>query len=125
MEKLGNSSKIIKRGLIVILVFLTIGIFVALKLFKLQVMDYNFYQENVIEQLTVETNVNPLRGTIYDANGRVLATNKTVWVLYLCPKNIENPEMIAENLSKITGIDMDTILEKAKKRGYKYNFEIS
>ena len=120
MEKLGNSSKIIKRGLIVILVFLTIGIFVAVKLFKLQVMDYNFYQENVIEQLTVETNVNPLRGTIYDANGRVLATNKTVWVLYLCPKNIENPEMIAENLSKITGIDMDTILEKAKKRGYKY-----
>jgi glycerol-3-phosphate acyltransferase PlsY len=31
MEKLGNSSKIIKRGLIVILVFLTIGVFVAVK----------------------------------------------------------------------------------------------
>ena len=45
-------------------------------------------QKKVIEQLTVETNVNPLRGMIYDRNGVVLASNKTVWVLYISPKKI-------------------------------------
>ncbi|MBQ8392728.1 MAG: PASTA domain-containing protein [Clostridia bacterium] len=83
-------------------------------------MNYNQYQQSVIDQMTVETNVNPLRGTIYDSNGRVLATNKTVWVLYICPKNISNPEFIAKNLSEITGADYNTILEKANKKGYKY-----
>ena len=58
MENLGRSSKIVMRGLIVISIFLVIGLFVVIKLFKLQVLDYDFYQENVIEQLTVETNVN-------------------------------------------------------------------
>lgn len=120
MENLGRSSKIVMRGLIVISIFLVIGLFVVIKLFKLQVLDYDFYQENVIEQLTVETNVNPMRGTIYDANGKILATNKTVWILYVCPKSIDNPEMIAENLSKIIGVDKESILKKAKKRGYKY-----
>ena len=120
MENIGSSSKIVRRGLVIICVFLTIALFVVIKLFKLQVLDYDFYQENVIEQLTVETNVNPLRGTIYDTNGKVLATNKTVWILYICPKNIDDPEMIAENLSKITGVDKESILKKAKKRGYKY-----
>ncbi len=120
MKNISNSSKIVRRGLVVLLLFLLIAFFVAIKLFKLQVLEYDFYQENVINQLTVETNVNPLRGTIYDTNGNVLATNKTVWILYLCPKNIKNPEMIAENLSKIIDVDKEDILKKAQKRGYKY-----
>ncbi len=120
MKNISGSSKIVRRGLVVLLLFLLIAFFVIIKLFKLQVLEYDFYQENVINQLTVETNVNPLRGTIYDTNGNVLATNKTVWILYLCPKNIKNPEMIAENLSKIIDVDKETILKKAQKRGYKY-----
>ena len=53
-------------------------------------------------------------------NGKILASNKTVWVLYLLPKNIENPEFIAKNLSELTGVDYESILDKAKKTGYKY-----
>ncbi|MBQ9704011.1 MAG: PASTA domain-containing protein, partial [Clostridia bacterium] len=91
-------------------------------LFKLQIIEYNEYQRYVIDQITVETNVNPLRGNILDINGKILATNKTVWVLYLCPKNINNPEFIAKNLYDITGIDYDIILSKALKKVYKYQF---
>lgn len=114
------SSKMVRRSIVLLSVFLIISSIIIIKLFKLQVIDYEFYQTNVLDQLTVETNVNPSRGNIYDTNGNILASNKTVWILYICPKNIENPEMIAKNLSKITSIDEEIILEKAKKRGYKY-----
>ncbi len=114
------SGKTIKRGIILLSVFFVISILIAIALFKLQILGYDDYQDSVLNQLTVETNVNPLRGTIYERNGKILASNKTVWVLYVLPKNIENPEYIASKLSEITGIEYDAILKKAKKTGYKY-----
>ena len=114
------SSKMSKRSVILLLFFVFLAILVIIALFKLQIFKYDDYQKSVIEQLTVETNVNPERGIIYDTNGKVLATNKTVWVLYLRPKKIKNAEFIASELSKITDISYDEILEKAKKTGYKY-----
>ncbi len=114
------NGKMIKRGMILLGAFCILSIIIVFSLFKLQILDYDDYQSSVLDQLTVETNVNPLRGTIYERNGRVLATNKTVWILYLIPKNIKNPEFIAKNLSEITGIKYETILDKAKKTGYKY-----
>ncbi len=120
MENNKISSKTIRRILILLVAFLLIAILVLAKLFKLQIVDYEANQEDVLNQLTVETRVNPSRGLIYDTNGNILASNRTVWILYICPKNIDNPELIANGLSKIIEIDKTSILEKATKRGYKY-----
>ena len=120
MENIKISSKIVKRSLFLLGIFLIIAMIIVIRLFKLQILGYESFQKSVIDQLTVETNVNPSRGIIYDRNGNVLATNKSVWVLYICPKNIENADFIAQGISSITGIDKKTILEKAKKTGYKY-----
>ncbi|MBR2024822.1 MAG: hypothetical protein IKA02_03315, partial [Clostridia bacterium] len=114
------SGKMIKRGMILLSAFIIISIILVIGLFKLQIIDYDEYQDSVLNQLTVETNVNPLRGTIYERNGKILATNKTVWVLYILPKNIDDPEFIAKNLAELTGVSYDNILNKAKKTGYKY-----
>lgn len=114
------SAKMMKRGIVLLIVFSLISVLVIIKLFKLQILGYDEYQNDVLEQLTVETNVNPLRGNIFDRNGNILATNKTVWVLYLLPRNIESPEFIAKNISEITGISYESVLDKAKKTGYKY-----
>ena len=114
------TTKMMKRGAILFAFFCLASILISIALFKLQILGYDKYQNDVLEQLTVETNVNPLRGNIYDRNGNVLASNKTVWVLYLIPKNIENPEFIAKNISQITGVSYETVLEKCKKTGYKY-----
>lgn len=114
------SIKMMKRGAILLIAFSFVCIIIAVSLFKLQILGYDEYQNDVLEQLTVETNVNPLRGNIIDRNGNILATNKTVWILYLLPRNIENPEFIAKNISEITGINYEIVLDKAKKTGYKY-----
>ncbi|MGM9645701.1 MAG: penicillin-binding transpeptidase domain-containing protein [Eubacteriales bacterium] len=114
------STKMKKRSIFVLFFFFVVALAIMYALFKLQILGYDDYQQKVIDQLTVETNVNPERGTIYDANGKILATNKTVWVLYIMPKNITDPEFIAKGISDITGGDYETILEKAKKTGYKY-----
>ena len=114
------NRKMIKRGIILLGVFFLFALIISIALFKLQILSYDDFQNSVLNQLTIETNVNPLRGTIYERNGKILASNKTVWILYLLPKNIENPEYIAKNLSELTGLSYDSILNKAKKTGYKY-----
>ena len=113
-------TKIAKRGVILLVFFVFLSAVIAVTLFRIQILGYDNYQKKVIEQLTVETSVNPLRGIIYDRNGTVLASNKTTWVLYIIPKKIQDPELIARELSKIINCEYDTILEKAKKKGYKY-----
>lgn len=118
MERL--STKMLKRSIALLLVFAIMAGIISAELFKLQILGYDDYQKEVIEQLTVETNVNPKRGIIYDRNGEVLASNKTVWTLYVCPKNIENQELVAKGISDILGIDYNSVLKKVKKTGYKY-----
>ncbi len=114
------SSKMLKRSIILLGGFIIVCFLIIITLFKLQILGYDDYQNEVLEQLTVETNVNPLRGKIIDRNGVVLATNKTVWVLYVMPKNIDNPEFIAKSLSEILNIDYETVLQKTQRTGYKY-----
>lgn len=120
MKNYEKSRKITKRGTFILFLFVFLSIIILITLFKIQILGYDDYQKNVIEQLTVETKVNPLRGKIFDRNGVTLASNKTVWVLYLSPKNIKNPEFIAKEISNILNCDYNKVLNKAKKRGYKY-----
>ncbi len=120
MENNKNNRKIRKRGTFLLFLFTFLGAVIIATLFKIQILGYDTYQTEVIEQLTVETKVNPLRGKIFDRNGVTLASNKTVWVLYISPKNIKNPEFVAKGISNILKCDYDSVLNKAKKTGYKY-----
>lgn len=119
-----------KRIALFTVFFLFLSVVICITLFKLQILANDTYQDSVFKQLTVETKVNPLRGCIYDRNGITLASNKTVWILYAIPKNVKNPEALARQLSKIIDEKYDVILDKVKKKGYKYqilanNLEIS
>lgn len=120
MQENGISTKMKKRSVFLLALFLIVAFVVAYALFRLQILGHDDYQQRVIEQMTVETKVNPERGTIYDKNGAILASNKTVWVLYIMPRNIKNAEFIAKNLSEIAGYDYNNVLDKANKTGYKY-----
>lgn len=70
-------------------------------------------------QQTLDRNINPKRGTIYDSTGKtVLAVSSTVETVTVTPTNIkkENKEKIARALSDIFSLNYETVLKKVSKR---------
>jgi len=70
-------------------------------------------------QQTLDRNINPKRGTIYDATGtNILAVSSTVETITVNPVNIpkEDKEKIARALANIFELDYETVLKKVSKR---------
>ena len=70
-------------------------------------------------QQTLDRNVNPKRGTIYDATGKnALAVSSTVETVTVNPGNIakEDKEKVAKELSSLFELDYETVLKKVNKR---------
>lgn len=76
------------RGFVFFGIFVLLAAFLITALFRLQVVEYEAYQERVLDQLTVETEVNPARGIITDRNGNVLATNVSTYTVIISPQDI-------------------------------------
>lgn len=99
-------------------------LFLLGKIFYMQVFKYDEYQQKVIDQITVSSTLTAERGDIYDANMNLLATNKTVWRLFISPKDIKDysddkkidyADLISKGLSDITGVAYDDIYAKTQK----------
>ena len=70
-------------------------------------------------QQTLDRNINPRRGTIYDSTGNtVLAVSSTVETITVNPVNIakENKEKVATALTNIFDLDYETVLKRVTKR---------
>ncbi len=80
----------------VVKMFTILAIFIGLaaliigKLAYYQLEMHDYYETKVLNQLTIQTDVTPERGTITDRNGNILATNKTVYNVLLSPQDIIN-----------------------------------
>ncbi|MBR6914965.1 MAG: PASTA domain-containing protein [Clostridia bacterium] len=57
-----------------------------------QIRDHDYYQDQVLDQITVSADVNPERGDILDTNGNPLATNKTVYNVIISPSDINEAQ---------------------------------
>ena len=71
------------------------------------------------QQQTLDRNVNPKRGTIYDSTGKnILAISSTVETVTVNPGNIlkKDKEKVAKKLSELFNLDYDTVLKKVTKR---------
>ncbi len=104
-----------KRSLIIILFIVLLFAAATVKLFKLQIIDYEKYQSEVINQMTSETKLRAERGKIYDTNMNLLVTNTTVWRALVDPAKIKeysDKVLIADGLSTLLGVDYNTILKK-------------
>ena len=56
-----------------------------------------------MNEITVETEVNPERGVIYDNGGNILATNKTVYLCFISPQDIiDGAETAKETEQKLS-----------------------
>ncbi len=111
-----------KRATIVMIavVFLGFGIAFA-SVFKVAIVDGKELQERAIDQTLRNTSLSAKRGSIYDANGAVLAESASVWTVILEPAYIKDDEtrlLIAKGLSEILDMDEEKILEKTKLQNY-------
>ncbi|MGN1002990.1 MAG: penicillin-binding transpeptidase domain-containing protein [Oscillospiraceae bacterium] len=102
---------------LILLTVCGIAAFIVLigRLYYLQVVRHEEYEQAAIEQQIRETKVDSGRGTIYDTNGKILAMSADVDTIYISPAEIsmynEDPVLIAENLSRILGVDYAKILD--------------
>lgn len=92
------------------------------RLIKIQVVDYEKYQVRASSQQLRDTKIAANRGTIYDANMKVLAQSATVWTVFISPKEIsdEKADAIAAGLSELLEVDKDAILQKMKNKDSYY-----
>lgn len=95
-----------------VVAFIVLGV----KLYDIQIVKHDKYERMAVEQQTRESKVTAARGTIYDANGKILAMSASVETVFISPKEIEihneDKELIASGLSVILGVDKERILEK-------------
>ena len=136
------------RATALTIAFSAIAILVGIRLAYLQVYSYEYYKEQVMNEITMETEVNPERGTIYDTNGNILATNSTVYLCFISPQdiidamaegdedgeevlytwtgsdtnysNIKMDELISRFFADTLGCDYEEVLEKTGKKNRRY-----
>ncbi len=110
-----------KRIVIILTVFALAASYLLVNLFKIQYLGYAYYSDKTYNQVTTSSVLRANRGTIYDSNMNILATNKTVWRIFLSPRDIKRAEkedgkdytsLICDRLSEILSINRDNLYKK-------------
>lgn len=118
----GPNQRLRQRSAILIMMILVLGFGAALaRLSLLTLVQGRELQERAVDQQLADTTLTAKRGTIYDANGNVLAESASVWQVVMAPVNFktdEQREAAARGLSEILGLEYENVLEKTKKKSY-------
>ena len=112
-------NKTYNRKKIVTVFFLCLFVFILLtvRLVSLMIFDSEYYTEKAKELHERERSIKAARGRILDANGTVIADNKTVCTISVIHSQIEDAEKIIEVLSK----ELELSEEYVRKRVEKYS----
>ena len=117
MVEIKLSSK--KKMRNVLFICFIILIFLLGRIGFIQFVQGSELKELAYMQQTLDREINPKRGTIYDRTGKnVLAISSTVETITVNPGNIkkEDKEKVAKKLSEIFELDYETVLKKVNKR---------
>ena len=117
-----------RRAAIVTLAVVTAFAVLGGRILALQTYGYEKYRNKVIEQLTTRSPAIANRGEIYDSCGRLLASSKTVYRVFVSPsaissaqkaldkkKSLSISENLSRKLSEILDMGYDKIFEKTQK----------
>ena len=112
----------------IMLVMLLLGLLafvpIAGQLYKLMVLEYDYYSARALRNQTRTTPVTAERGNIYDRNMNILASSVSVENVYLDPHELkqakENVAEIAAALGEILEKDPQWIMEQAKDYKQRY-----
>ena len=129
VEQKNNTQKINKNLLIRTLFLLTVCgvaafLILAARLYEVQITNSSYYESRTLNSQLRETTITATRGTIYDANNKILAMSGPVENVFISPLEIsmhdQDVRFIAEGLSYILNVDFNGIIEKAGRTNSQY-----
>ena len=85
---------------------------VTVRVFIVQIADGRDLQSGAIDQWTRELPIAAKRGEIVDRNGVVLAGSDTSFTIFVRPRTVKSPELVAETLAEKLGLDALSLKEK-------------
>ncbi|MBO5783829.1 MAG: stage V sporulation protein D, partial [Clostridia bacterium] len=119
MEK--QTAKSMRKRMFTILVAIVVLFTVIVgRLFFIQIIQGEKYQNTAINQQTRELTVAARRGTIYDRNGKALAVSATAYKVVLSPATTDEDagELILKNLPQLLGVEPEKIEKSLAKNSY-------
>lgn len=93
----------------------------VLRLTYLTTIQSSELQESAVDLQLADTTVSAKRGTIYDANGNVLAESASVWQVVMSPVNFKNDKQrqaAAKGLSEIFDLEYNDVLDDTKQQSH-------
>lgn len=118
----GPAQRLRQRTAILILLILVLGFGAAvLRLTYLTTVQSSELQESAVDLQLADTTVSAKRGTIYDANGNVLAESASVWQVVMSPVNFKNDKQrqaAAKGFSEIFDLEYNDVLDDTKQQSH-------
>lgn len=118
----GPAQRLRQRTAILILLILVLGFGAAvLRLTYLTTIQSSELQESAVDLQLADTTVSAKRGTIYDANGNVLAESASVWQVVMSPVNFKNDKQrqaAAKGLSEIFDLEYNDVFDDTKQQSH-------
>ncbi len=112
-----NIHKTYHRNKTVTVMFICVAAFMVLigRLIYLMVFQSEYYIEKAKELHERERTIKAARGRIIDANGEILADNKTVCTISVIHNQIEDPETVIKVLSEELGLSEEYVRGRVEK----------
>ena len=90
---------------------------ISARLYELQVFRYAHYAGKARRQQTTVVELDPPRGTIYDARGRELAVSVEVESVWADPADLRDPEATARALAAVLHVDARALARRLDRSG--------
>ena len=110
-----------KNRIRIILYFLIFFIFSGIilgRLFYLQIIKHDFFENKLERQLKRSINISPHRGNIYTRDKKPLALSEYAYSLYAIPIKIKDKNSFALKLAPLIGKNKNEIFNKINNRAY-------
>ena len=111
----GGAKRDYRAGVIIVF-FVCLAVMISARLFKLQIIDYQYYLSIASGQHEMFKQLYPVRGEIYlnDREGQIVkdghryypvALNKTMYLLYALPRDIKDPDAVLQALKEVFNLE--------------------
>lgn len=110
------NKKMRGRAILVAALLIIVGFGLVIhQLYRVQLVEGESYKQEAMSRQLRATTINANRGTIYSADGQILAASATSWRVIFSPADItdEQATLLADGMSEILGVDREFILERA------------